>query len=51
MSKPQIIRTSMSNFVRTARMAAREKGNPYELIEIVAQPARRANCIQAEICA
>jgi glutathione S-transferase len=34
MSKLQIIGTSLSNFVRTARMAAQEKGVPYELIEI-----------------
>lgn len=33
MSKLQIIGTSLSNFVRTARMAAREKGVPYELVE------------------
>lgn len=35
MSKLQIIGTSLSNFVRTARMAAREKGVPYELIEVM----------------
>ena len=35
MSKLQIIGTPISNFVRTARMAAREKGVEYELIEIM----------------
>jgi len=35
MSKLQIVGTSLSNFVRTARMAAREKGVPYELIEVM----------------
>lgn len=35
MSKLQIIGTSISNFVRTARMAAHEKGIEYELIEIM----------------
>lgn len=35
MAQLQIIGTSLSNFVRTARMAAREKGVPYELIEIM----------------
>lgn len=34
MSKLQIIGTSLSNFVRTARMAAREKGVDYELVEV-----------------
>lgn len=35
MSKLQIIGTSLSNFVRTARMAAREKGVEYELVEVM----------------
>jgi glutathione S-transferase len=35
MSKLQIVGTALSNFVRTARMAAREKGVPYELIEVM----------------
>jgi glutathione S-transferase len=35
MSKLQIIGTALSNFVRTARMAAREKGVEYELVEIM----------------
>lgn len=35
MSKLQIIGTSLSNFVRTARMAAREKGVEYELLEVM----------------
>ena len=35
MSTLQIVGTSLSNFVRTARMAAREKGVPYELIEVM----------------
>ncbi len=34
MSKLEIIGTPLSNFVRTARMAALEKGVPYELIEV-----------------
>ncbi len=34
MSGLQIVGTALSNFVRTARMAAREKGVAYELIEI-----------------
>ncbi len=34
MSKLQIIGTALSNFVRTARMAAREKGVAYELVEV-----------------
>jgi glutathione S-transferase len=34
MTKLEIIGTSLSNFVRTARMAAHEKGVPYELIEV-----------------
>ncbi|MBX3513224.1 MAG: glutathione S-transferase family protein [Xanthobacteraceae bacterium] len=35
MSKLQIIGTSLSNFVRTARMAAQEKGVPYDLVEVM----------------
>jgi glutathione S-transferase len=35
MNTLQIVGTSLSNFVRTARMAAREKGVPYELIEVM----------------
>ncbi len=34
MTELQIIGTPLSNFVRTARMAAREKGVPYELVEV-----------------
>lgn len=34
MSKLQIVGTALSNFVRTARMAAREKGVEYELVEV-----------------
>jgi glutathione S-transferase len=42
MSKLQIFGTSLSNFVRTARMAAHEKDVPYELIEVAprSDPAR-----------
>jgi len=35
MSNLQIIGTALSNFVRTARMAAREKGVSYELVEVM----------------
>lgn len=34
MDQLQIIGTALSNFVRTARMAAREKGVSYELLEV-----------------
>jgi glutathione S-transferase len=44
MSKLEIIGTPLSNFVRTARMAALEKGVPYELIE-VAPRSDQANAI------
>jgi glutathione S-transferase len=44
MTKLEIIGTPLSNFVRTARMAAREKGVAYDLIE-VAPRSDQANAI------
>lgn len=44
MTTLQIIGTPLSNFVRTARMAAREKGVLYELVE-VAPRSEEANSI------
>lgn len=40
MSKLQIFGSAHSNFVRTARMAAQEKGVEYELIEILPRSAQ-----------
>ena len=44
MTTLQIIGTPLSNFVRTARMAAREKGASYELVD-VAPRSEEANAI------